>query len=258
MTDMSAETDAPDAGEAKSTPLWKRLLPLAVLGAGLALFFALGGQQYLNPEAASTLLRDLTGFVEANLWLAALAYLAFYALAVSVSVPGAIWFTLGAGFLFGPWLGAGVALLGATIGATILFLAARYAFADWVRNKFPGYVKRLQDGFSQDAFTYVMILRLVPVFPFFVINLATALLNVPLRAFVLASLIGMAPGAYVYATVGGKLSSVVEEGIPSFTELLDLELILALVVFALLAVLPAVYKRVTGKKAPAKPTEGDA
>ncbi|MGJ3232522.1 MAG: TVP38/TMEM64 family protein [Oceanicaulis sp.] len=254
---MSADNDTPDA-DAPSTPLWKRLLPLAVLAAGLALFFALGGQRYLNPEAAAAVLRDLTGFVEANLWLAALAYLVFYALAVSVSVPGAIWFTLGAGFLFGPWLGAGVALLGATIGATILFLAARYAFADWVRRKFPGYVNRLQDGFSQDAFTYVMILRLIPVFPFWAINIVTALLNVPLRAFVLASFIGMAPGAYVYATVGGKLSSVVEEGIPSFTELLDLELILALVVFALLAVLPAVYKRVTGKKAPAKPVEGDA
>lgn len=257
---MGADNDTPQADESakRSTPLWKRLLPLAILGAGLALFFALGGQRYLNPEAAAAVLRDLTGFVEANLWLAALAYLAFYAVAVSVSVPGAVWFTLGAGFLFGPWLGAGVALLGATIGATILFLAARYAFADWVREKFPGYVKRLQDGFSQDAFTYVMILRLIPVFPFWAINLATALLNVPLRAFVLASLIGMAPGAYVYATVGGKLSSVVEEGIPSFTALLDLELILALVVFAALAVLPAIYKRVTGKKAPAKPAEGES
>ncbi|MFP4520412.1 MAG: TVP38/TMEM64 family protein [Oceanicaulis sp.] len=239
-------------------PLWKRLLPLAVLAAGLALFFALGGQQYLNANAAMAMLRDFTSFVEANLWLAALAYLIFYALAVAISVPGAIWFTLGAGFLFGPWLGAGIAVLGATIGATILFLAARYAFAGWVREKFPGYVKRLQDGFSQDAFTYVMILRLIPVFPFFVINLATALLNVPLRAFVLASLIGMAPGAYVYAAVGGKLSNVVEEGVPSFTELLDLELILALVVFAALAVFPAIYKRVTGKKAPVKPAEGDA
>ena len=252
------EPEAPPE-PARKTPLWRRLLPLAVLGAGLALFFALGGQQYLNPESAAALLRDLTGFVEANLWLALLAYLVFYALAVSVSVPGAIWFTLGAGFLFGPVLGAGVALLGATMGATILFLAARYAFGDWVREKFPGYVKRLQDGFSQDAFTYVMILRLIPVFPFWAINLATALLNVPLRAFFLASLIGMAPGAYVYATVGGKLSNVVEEGIPSFTELLDAELIIALVVFAALAVFPAIYKRMTGKASPAAAEgEGDA
>jgi uncharacterized membrane protein YdjX (TVP38/TMEM64 family) len=256
MTEPGQTESGVDAVAPKK-PLWRRLAPLAVLGAGLAAFFVLGGPQYLNPEAAAALLRDLTGFVEANLWLAALAYLIFYALAVSVSVPGAVWFTLGAGFLFGPWLGAGVALLGATMGATILFLAARYAFADWVREKFPGYVKRLQDGFSQDAFTYVMILRLIPVFPFWAINLITALLNVPLRAFVLASLIGMAPGAYVYATVGGKLSNVVEEGIPSFTELLDAELIIALVLFAALAVFPALYKRMTGRKAPAA-QEGDA
>lgn len=242
-------TPEPDPAARPTRSLVSRLIPLAVLGAGLAAFFALGGQRYLNAEAASALLADLSGFVEANLWLAALAYLVFYALAVSISVPGAVWFTLGAGFLFGPWLGTGVALLGATIGATVLFLAARYAFADWVREKFPGYVRKMQDGFSQDAFTYVMILRLVPIFPFFAINLATALLNVPLRAFVLASLIGMAPGAYVYATVGGKLSSVVEEGVPSFGALLDLELILALALFAALAVLPAIYTRVTGRKA---------
>ncbi|XBQ16460.1 MAG: TVP38/TMEM64 family protein [Oceanicaulis sp.] len=255
---MSGDRDTEtETGGAPRKGWLTRLLPLAVLALGLAAFFALGGHQYLNADAVMGALRDFTGFVEANLWLAALVYLVFYALAVSISVPGAIWFTLGAGFLFGPWLGAGIAVVGATIGASILFLAARYAFADWVREKFPGYVKRLQDGFSQDAFTYVMILRLIPVFPFFVINLATALLNVPLRAFVLASLIGMAPGAYVYATVGGKLSSVVEEGIPSFTELLDLELILALVLFAALAVFPAIYKRATGKKAPA-PTQGDA
>lgn len=257
--DPRTETDADAAPASKpQQPLWRRLAPLAVLGVGLAAFFALGGQRYLNAEAAAALLRDFTGFVEANLWLAALVYLGFYALAVSVSVPGAVWFTLGAGFLFGPVLGAGVALLGATIGASILFLAARYAFGDWVRQKFPGYVSKLQDGFSQDAFTYVMILRLIPVFPFWVINLGTALLNVPLRAFVLASLIGMAPGAYVYATVGGKLSSVVEEGIPSFTELLDTQLIIALVVFAALAIFPAIYKRVTGRKSPAAADEGES
>lgn len=263
MTDDRVEpetTAEPPAETARpKKPLWRRLAPLAVLGAGLAAFFALGGPQYLDRAAFGELMRELSLFVESNFWVAALAYLAFYALAVSVSVPGAVWFTIGAGFLFGPVVGAGVALIGATIGATILFIAARYAFADAVRNRFPGQIKRLQDGLSRDAFTYVMILRLIPAIPFFVINLATALLNVPLRAFVLASLIGMAPAAYVYATLGGKLFEILEEGLPSFTELLDPQLAVALIVFAALAVFPALYKRMTGRSSPAAAKgEGDA
>jgi len=219
-----------------------------VLAAGLGAFFALGGPQYLDPQAAQSLLRDLDGWVGDTLLLAAGAYLIFYGLAVSISVPGAIWFTIGSGFLFGPFLGTGVAVFGATIGATIIFLAARYAAADWVRAKFPGYVKKLQDGFSRDAFTYLVILRLIPVLPFWGINIATALLNVPLRAYVLGTLIGIIPGAYVYATLGGKLGEVAEEGVPSFTSLLSLDVIIALIAFAALAILPWAYRRFARKQ----------
>ena len=233
---------------APSKPLWRRLAPLAVLGAGLALFFVLGGPDYLDAERAQALLRQLDGWVRDHLWLAVIGYLVFYAVAVSISVPGALWFTIGAGFLFGPYLGTGVAVLGATIGATVIFLAARYAFADWVREKFPGYVKKLQDGFSRDAFTYVVILRLIPALPFFGINIATALLNVPVRAYFLGTLIGVIPGAYVYATVGATLQRAAETGVPSFGALVTPELIGAMVAFAVLAVLPLVYRRMTAKK----------
>ena len=240
MTDETPSAAA-EAGAAK--PLWRRLAPVGVLAAGLGGFFALGGPQYLNPDAAQALLQGLDGWVSENLWLAAGLYVAFYGLAVSVSVPGAIWFTIGAGFLFGPFLGTGVAVIGATIGATVIFLAARYAAADWVRAKFPGYVKKLQDGFSRDAFTYVLILRLIPVLPFWGINIATALLNVPLRAYVFGTLIGVIPGAYVYATLGGKLGEVAEEGVPSFASLLSPDVVIALIAFAALALLPWVHRR---------------
>ena len=146
------------------------------------------------------------------------------------------------------YLGTGVAVFGATAGATIIFLAARYAFADWVREKFPGYVKKLQDGFSRDAFTYVVILRLIPVLPFFGINIATALLNVPVRAYALGTLVGVIPGAYVYATVGATIKRAADTGVPSFGSLLTPELIFAMVAFAVLAVLPVVYRRMTQSK----------
>ncbi len=239
-------TDAEETPKKKS--LVSRLLPLAVLVGGLVAFFALGGPQYLNLETMRDTLRGLDGWVADNLLLAVLAYMVFYALAVSISVPGALWFTIGAGFLFGPWLGTGVAVFGATIGATIIFLAARYAFADWVRAKFPGYVKKLQDGFSRDAFTYVVILRLIPALPFFGINIATALLNVPVRAYFLGTLVGVIPGAYVYATVGDAIARAAADGVPSFTALLTPEVIGAMVAFAVLAILPWAYKRFIAKK----------
>ena len=242
------ETDQAEA-PLKRRPLWARLLPLAILGAGLAAFFAFGSQRYLNFEEARALFRALDGWVAENFVIAVLAYIVFYAIAVSISVPGALWFTIGAGFLFDSYVGTGVAVFGATIGATIIFLAARYALADWVRERFGRYVRKLQDGFSRDAFTYVVLLRLIPVLPFFGINIATALLNVPLRAYILGTLIGVIPGAYVYAVVGSKLGQAAEGRIPGFTELLTPDVIAAMAAFALLAVLPWILRR-AGKTPP--------
>ncbi len=245
---MSDEIEPAGETPAKKKSLLSRLLPLGILVGGLVAFFVLGGPQYLNLETMRETLRGLDGWVQENLILALLAYMVFYALAVSISVPGALWFTIGAGFLFGPWLGTGVAVFGATVGATIIFLAARYAFADWVRAKFPGYVKKLQDGFSRDAFTYVVILRLIPALPFFGINIATALLNVPVRAYFFGTLVGVIPGAYVYATVGDAIARAAADGVPSFSSLLTPEVIGAMVAFGLLAILPWAYKRFIAKK----------
>lgn len=256
---MSEQAEVETVAEAAPKPksLLSRLAPLAVLVAGLIAFFALGGPQYLDLETAQALLRDMNDWVQANLWLAVLAYMVFYALAVSISVPGALWFTIGSGFLFGPFLGTGVAVFGATVGATIIFLAARYAFADWARTKFPGYIKKLQDGFKQDAFSYVMILRLIPALPFFGINIATALLNVPVRAYFFGTLLGVIPGAYVYATVGDTAAQAALEGIPSFTSLLTPQLIGAIVAFMVLAILPIAYRRFAKPKSAGK-SDGEA
>ncbi|WP_429910527.1 TVP38/TMEM64 family protein [Glycocaulis sp.] len=245
---MTAPTP-PDAPP-KAKPLWLRLLPVLILAAALIAVLASGVWRDLNLETLQANQAALEAYVAANLILAVLIYTVVYALAVSISVPGAIWFTIGAGFLFGPIIGTGVAVIGSTIGATIIFIAVRYAFADWARAKFGNWVKRLQDGFSSDAFSYVLILRLIPVLPFFGINIATALLNVPLRAYVLGTFIGVMPLAYVYATVGSTIGRAAG-GVPSLLDLLTPELIAAICVFALVGFLPFIYKRITGKKPPA-------
>lgn len=245
---------SPDTPQ-KAKPLWLRLLPVLILVVALAAVLASGVWRNLNLETLQENQAALESFVAANLILAVLIYTLVYALAVSISVPGAIWFTIGSGFLFGPLLGTGVAVIGSTIGATIIFIAVRYAFADWARARFGNWVQRLQDGFSSDAFSYVLILRLIPVLPFFGINIATALLNVPLRAYVLGTLIGVMPLAYVYATVGSTISRAAG-GVPGLLDLLTPELIAAIAVFALVGFLPFIYKRLTGKKPPA--AGGDA
>lgn len=237
------------AAKAAAPPLWRRLLPLAVLLAALAAFLAFGGWRYVNLETLRENQQALTGWVEANFWLAAVVYALIYALAVSISVPGAIWFTIASGFLFGPYAGTVIAVLGSTAGATIIFLAVRMAFAEWAQRRFSGWVETLRRGFRRDAFTYVLILRLIPVLPFFGINIATALLNVPLRAYVLGTLIGVIPLAYVYATVGATVSNLAALGeAPGLGDVLTLEVIAALLVFALVALLPLIYKRVAGRR----------
>lgn len=248
-SETSSKTNTP----APKRPAWQRFAPLVILLGLLAIVFANGWHQQLSIDTLQENQEALQSWVAENLILAVLAYMVFYALAVSISVPGALWFTIGAGFLFGTLIGTGVAVVGATFGATIIFLAARFAFADWVRQRFGKYVKKLQDGFSQDAFTYVVILRLIPALPFFGINIATALLNVPVRAYFFGTLLGVIPGAYVYATLGSKISEVAAAGeVPGFADLLTPDVIGAMIAFALLAILPWVYKRFIAKPKTAK------
>ena len=242
---MNEETET---GATPTRPAWQRFFPLVILLGLLAVVFANGWHEQLSLDTLRNNQEALQSWVADNLLLAVL----------SISVPGALWFTIGAGFLFGTWIGTGVAVIGATIGATIIFLAARFAFADWVRSRFGKYVEKLQDGFSQDAFTYVVILRLIPVLPFFGINIATALLNVPVRAYFFGTLIGVIPGAYVYATLGSKISELAAAGdVPGFADLLTPDVIGAMVAFAFLAILPWAYRRFTGKKTPAEDTLAD-
>jgi uncharacterized membrane protein YdjX (TVP38/TMEM64 family) len=142
--------------------------------------------------------------------VAALAgYVALYVVAVGLSLPaGGILTTLG-GFLFGPFLGALAALVGAVIGATVIFLVARSAVGEFLTRRAGPFAARLAEGFRADAFHYLLFLRLVPLFPFALVNLAPALFNVPLRTFVTATAIGIVPATTAFAIFGAGLGSVV-------------------------------------------------
>ena len=228
---------------------WMRLIPLAVLAAGLAAVFALGLDEHLTLAALAEHRVALTTFVADWGAVAVLAYVLVYALAVALSVPGATVLTVAGGFLFGTLVAAACAVIGATLGAVAVFLAARTALGDLLRRRAGPWIGRLERGFREHAFSYMLFLRLVPLFPFWLVNLVPAFLGVPLGVYTLATLIGIVPGALVYASVGNGLGAVLEAGgTPDLSTVLSAEVVLPMLGLAVLALLPVAVRWWKGRQ----------
>jgi uncharacterized membrane protein YdjX (TVP38/TMEM64 family) len=234
-----------------SAPLWRRLLPVAILLAAVALVFATGLHRYLSFDALRENRQALQAFVGQNQATAAVLYVAFYAAAVALSVPGAIILTVSGGFLFGSLWGTVLVVIGATTGATLLFLIAKTALGDSLRKRAGGLITKLEAGFRENALSYLLVLRLVPLFPFWLVNLAAAVLGVPLATYVLGTAVGIIPGSYVFATVGAGLGSVFDQGgEPSLAGVLTPQVLTALIGLAVLSLVPVAYKKFKGPAAP--------
>jgi uncharacterized membrane protein YdjX (TVP38/TMEM64 family) len=237
----------------KVSALW-RYLPIAAVAAGLAFGYAMGWQRYFSLMFLSESSDTLMAYVDGSPLLAPLAFVVAYALAVTFAFPAASVLTIFAGFLFGWFYGGLLVAFAATFGATMLFLAARSAFGDILRQRVSGRAARLAEGFEENAFGYLLVLRLAPVFPFFVINIAPALFNVPLRVYVAATFLGILPGTFAYAWLGQGVDSVLEAARaageePSVGDLVTIEITLAFVLLALVAAIPTVVKSVRGRLA---------
>ncbi|MEK7268658.1 MAG: TVP38/TMEM64 family protein, partial [Nitrospirota bacterium] len=174
------------------------ILFAAVMGA----FFYFDLQQYLSLGALKANRDSLLAFTETHYLTAVSLFIVGYCLLVAVSLPGAVFMTLAGGFLFGSVLGTVYVNLGATTGSMLAFLAARYLLRDWVEAKFGSRIGAIQDGFSKNAFSYLMTLRLIPLFPFFLVNLVSGLTRVKIATYVAATAIGIIPGSFVYAYAG--------------------------------------------------------
>ncbi len=227
----------------------KRLLPIAVLVAGLVAFFAFDLDRFVTLDALKTHRVALQGWVDSQGIVAWLVYAAIYMAAVAFSIPGGAVLTIAGGFMFGPFVATGVVVVGATCGATLLFLAARYAFADYLRRKTGGALRRMEAGFNENPVSYMLVLRLVPLFPFWLVNLVPAFLGVKLGTYFLSTLLGIVPGTFVYALVGDGAGAVLDAGGD-----LDLGIIFEprflapIVGLALLACIPIVYKRIQARR----------
>ena len=246
---MATDT-APIATAAPATPLWRRLLPVVVLALAIVLVFASGLHRYLSFDALRQNRHVLQDLVAGHQALAALGYVVVYAAAVALSVPGAAVLTVAGGFLFGSLEGTVLVVIGATVGATLLYLAAKTALGDALRARAGGLVHKLEAGFRENALSYLLVLRLVPLFPFWLVNLAAAVLGVPPATYVLGTFVGIIPGSYVYASVGAGLGSVFDQGgEPSLKGALTPQVLVALLGLALLSLVPVAYKRLKGQRA---------
>lgn len=234
---------------AKVPPRWRRFLPLLAILAGLVLFFALGLDRYLSWDSLRQNRQALLEAVAQHPGRTAALFVLLYAVLAALSVPGASFFTVGGGFLFGPLGGGVLAVLAATLGATGIFLAARTALGDVLRRRIGPAMARAEAGFAKNALSYMLFLRLMPVFPFWMVNLAAAFLAVPLRIFVLGTAVGIIPGTFVYASVGNGLGAVLDQGgKPDLGVVLRPEILLPIVALALLSLVPVIYRAVKQKR----------
>lgn len=249
----AANDDLPDGASkpAKGSAL-KRWLPLIALVALTGTAFAFGLQDYLSFDALRENRVALVQLVERSYVLAAFGFFLIYAAATAVSLPGGALLSIAGGFLFGPWLGTLWVVLGATLGATAVFLIARTALGDSLRKRAGSAVVAMEEGFRENAFSYLLTLRLIPLFPFFLVNLVPAFLGMRLASYALATFIGIIPGAFVFTFAGAGLGSVFDAN-ESFSpaSVLTPEVIAALVGLGLLSLAPIVYKKVKARRAKA-------
>ncbi len=238
----AAGAATPPAGGPR--PAWRRLWPLALMAAVLALAYSFGLHRVLSFEALAAHRAALLALVAERPLLAAAGYLAAYVAVVAFSLPGGAVMTLAGGFLFGTVAGTALAVVGATAGACLLFLAARHALAETLAARGGALLALVREGLARDGFWYLLSLRLLPVVPFWLVNLAPALAGMPFRGYALATLVGIVPGTAVFAGIGAGLGGVFDAGgRPDLGVILSPGILLPLVGLAALSLLGAWWRR---------------
>lgn len=240
----------------------KRLIPLGILLAAIAVFFVSGLNRQITFDAIALRYGALAGWVEAQPLLAVLVAILAYALATSLSFPAAWLLTVTAGLLLG-WVLASIAVtIGATLGACTLYFATKLALADFFRARAGNALNRMAEGFRQDAVSYMLFLRLAPVFPFTLVNVVPAILGVSFPIFAVTTALGIIPGVIAYSFAGEGLRSIVADraeacaaGHPpcgaglAASDLVTPQILIAFALLALVSLIPVVLKRMRAAKA---------
>lgn len=255
---MAADRQQDEAEDAPRS-LWQ-FLPLALVVAVIAAFFATGLHRTLSLESLVRHDDGIRQLIAAHYLAAIVIYALAYIVIVSVSIPASALLTTLGGYLFGWALGGTVAAMAATLGATNIFLIARTSLGDLLRRRAGIRLQALAKGFRKEAFSYVLFLRLLPVMPFWITNLAAAVFGVRLKTFVIATQLGLIPTSFAFAVAGSGLGDVMDRQEQIYRECLDAaktdckltlnpenllttELVVALAVLGMLALSPILLRR---------------
>jgi uncharacterized membrane protein YdjX (TVP38/TMEM64 family) len=244
MISEQAMTNDMPSSEAKSRLSAGKIMVVLAIGVAVTAFFYFDLGRFLSLQALKDHRDDLLSFTETHSAVAAALFVLTYVAVTGLSLPGAVILTLAGGFLFGFVWGTLFVNLGATTGATLAFLASRYLLHDWVERKFGKWLGPVQQGFAKNAFSYLLTLRLIPLFPFFVVNLVSGLTRMNVGTYVAATALGIIPGSFVYAYAGRQLGTI-----NSLQDIASPGVIGAFVLLGLLALVPSLYKKWSGKPA---------
>lgn len=219
-----------------------KVLVAVVMALAIGAFFYFDLGRFLSLAALKENRDGLLAFTDANFGAAIAIFILAYVIVAGLSLPGAVILTLAGGFLFGTAFATLCVNIGATTGATLAFLTARYLLRDVIEQKFGTWLGPFQEGFAKNAFSYLLTLRLIPLFPFFVVNLVSGLTRVNVGTYILATALGIIPGSFVYAYAGRQLGTI-----NSLKEIASPNVIGAFVLLGLLALVPVIYKRFAAK-----------
>lgn len=230
---------------------WKRFIPLLIILILMAIGYFSGFYKALNFDTLKYHHNELTEYVNNNPISTPFIYMGTYMAVTALSIPGGLLLSLLGGFLFPqPWCTIYV-LIGATTGATILFLAARTAIGNFLRKKAGPRLAKMEKGFNKNAASYLLFLRFVPIFPFWLVNIAPAFFNVRLKTYIWTTLVGITPGAFVFTQAGRGLGAIFETADEfSVNAILNPQLKIALICLGIFALLPIIIKKLRkGKNA---------
>jgi uncharacterized membrane protein YdjX (TVP38/TMEM64 family) len=258
---LTPKSDAPRPG----STLLRRWLPLILIGVAIVAIFASGIHRYLTLESITMNKGRLEALVDANLVLALLLYLLVYIAIIALSIPGSLLMTITGGLLFPLWIAIPSVVVSATAGATLIFLIARSSLGEALRARSSEGVKRMTEGLKEDAASYMLFLRLVPLFPFALVNLAPAIVGVPLKTFIWTTFVGVMPASTAFSLAANSLDGLLDERKAAFSACLasgktdcalaiDLsalvspKLLMAFAALGVVALVPVLAKRFFMKK----------
>lgn len=222
-----------------------KYLPILLILIGMATIYFSGIYHYLSLDYLRMYHKSLKAFVEMHPIAVPIVFCLVYIISVALSVPGAVLLTLLGGYLFPQPFSTIYVVVSATCGAALIFLAARTALNEILLKKAGPFLKKMENGFQENAVSYLLFLRFVPLFPFWLVNIAPAFFGVSLFTFLWTTLVGILPGSLVFTLAGGGLDKILENNEPfSLNSIFNLQIKIALILLGLTALAPIIWKKI--------------